>query len=411
MNQTKNKTTKNANNDFFIEVIEEARLSVFRLFSELFQYNSFLKLFLSDFLFLSFFLSLLFEVNIRQFVLLQIKKYLMCNISKENLNKFNFQLTQMINQIYPSLNDNKECLILIEDIIKMMNSVKSFILNNIDQIQPFCQALTATFDFLDNSEHSRNIFYEIISLFTLVPGIQLDSIEKPLKNFRKINSDEYQSLLNLLASKILTDSISEFEIKNGNLMNILFRVFLHHSEVDIIGLSTKLCAYSHKNCFILHRCKYDILILDYVLKHRNDEEGSESLVHIPSILNNVFLISSVVSSPAVVRKFISLFIPIDNRYISTIHHLLLNPLKNILERAQEIPWSTFSLSQTVSIPIDSMKQQLDKDSFSFTCWIYFEGATNNLKRNEKINILTLLNSEMKTVFQFLYNWKCFLYSR
>ncbi|KAK8897791.1 hypothetical protein M9Y10_000019 [Tritrichomonas musculus] len=388
---------RNEDVDLTIEVIEEARLSIFRLFSELFNYNSFLKLFLSDVLFLSFFLSLLFEVNIRKFVLRELEKYLKCDISKENLNRFIFQLTQMINQICPSLSDGKEGLVLLEDIVQMLNSVRNLRLSKLEQVHSLCQSLMTTFDSLDTSDLSRRIFYQIVTLFTLVPNIELDSIEKPLKKFGVLKNDEYHCLLNLLASKFLSDMNADFEIRNGNLMNILFRVFLNHSEVDIIELSTKLCRHLNKNCFTLHKCSYDILILDYVIKHRNDDDENV-LKTIPSILENVVLISSVISSPVVVRKFISLFIPIDNRYTSSIHHLLLHPLKMILERAHEIPSSTFSLSQAVSKQIESMK--LEKDSFTFTCWIYFEGVHYQKKEKARINILALLNSDMKPFFTF-----------
>lgn len=395
--QTSEFTLSETNKPFYdlsIQVIEESRLSLFRLFLGLFEYNSFLKVFLSDNLFLSFFLSFLFEINIRKFVLDELRIYLQTDLSKDQFTIFIFHLTQVINQVFPTLPDS-DGFKLIYDILVMLNSIPNLIFTYSDRMANLVLTVIDLFDLLETTEISKLVFDQIIKLITLMPGIKLDAIEKPLRQFGSLNQSEYQSILNLLACDLLKDNKLNFVIQNGHLMNILFRVFLNDTNMGITKLSAKLCQNENENCFVLHQCQYDLELLNYVLEHRNDDNSSQSIKQIPSILENVAIIASVVSSPVIVQRYISLFIPIDNRYISSIHHLLLKPLQLILEGAEKYPSNAISLSNPIQLPMESFKQFV-KDSFTFTCWIYSYGTLSN--DNELINIFSLLTTDDKPLF-------------
>ena len=419
---------KQEDSQFKIHYIEDARFSVLMLLFRIFDQKSYLALFFAENLFLSFFLTLLFEPNLRHLIIAQIKNYLTIdNLSNDQLIIFLIQLTQVIEQIILILPSN-DGFLLINDILSIIDSTS--LLKCSEVFVDFANSVKKVTDFLDDSELSRNIFYQLIKIFIPLksnsPHIpnklspretsevsssnssilisqnssysNTDFIEEPLKFYsNSITTKEYYLLICLLAGEFLNeedflkDHFSKFEIKNGSVMKILFHVFIDNTNIKVIDLSTRLCLHSKNNCIALHKCGFDIVLLDYLLEHRNDEHNA----YIPDILTNITCIASVISSPMVVQKFISLFIPIDNRYTTRIHHMLLQPLQMILTTALECPANTLQLNQAKSISISLAKQQIEKNGFTFTCWILY-------KNGSETNIFSLSNGD-NTFFSIKLN--------
>lgn len=383
-------------NTISVDCIEGARLAVFRLLFRIFSQQSFVFLFLKDILFLSFFLSLLFEKNVRPFILPHLKAYISSNLSDEKKEQYMMQICQIIEQVYGVL-PQRHAVDLISDILSSLSLSKIKPSLMID----LCRVLQGAIGFLDDSDMSRFVLLQIINFFTIVskgtqhlPKTCITSLEKPLTKFEDLCENDFNVCLCLLASDQLTSYTPTFIISNGCMMNVMFRVFYSNSSIDLLKFISDLCHFSENNCTILHHSFFDLTLLDFLMENRESDDPK-----IPRILDIISIIASVISSPAVVQRFISLFIPLDSRYLSKIHHLLLKPLLTIIQKAQICPSLTISLNRKYEQTISS-KAQFDKEGFAFTFWIYYKSCEN-------LNIFSLLNGEHKTIFSIGLNQNIF----
>lgn len=388
--------TAQFNKEISTECIELARTSLFRLLFRIFVNNYFVYCFLNDVLFLSFFVSLLFEEGIRSFILTQLKIYIERDLDNSQCELFMNQLCQVIDQannILPS----QAGLLLISDVLssfKTKSEVKLVL----------CDVLRNSLLCLDNSSLSRRVLYQIIRFFTMIskttsklPQECLTDLEMPLKRFDDLTRDDFNLMLCLLASDYLDDYQSTFSIKNGLLLSVMFHVFYKpkrnnavnqaSNDIDIVNYSLQICKYSIQNCIVCHKSGFDLTLLDFLIENRESDDGN-----IPTILTIITKIASVVSSPIVVQKFISLFIPIESRYISRIHSHLLKPLLQILREARNYPSLTFLLNHSrVLQSVVNNKQLLEHDGFSFVFWLYYDTG-------EITHIFSLFNNEDKGFF-------------
>ncbi|OHT05635.1 hypothetical protein TRFO_26513 [Tritrichomonas foetus] len=375
------------NKEISVPVIENARLSVFRLIFRIFIRTSFVYSFLSDVLFLSFFLSHLFEEKIRPFILSQLKIYISCELTTQQYDILLNQLCQVIEQIYNAL-PNKRGLNMISDILSTLTS------KNIkpELLLDLCDVLHDSLQYFDESELSHSVILQILSFFTNIskstqrlPNSSVKALEAPLKKFTNLTVQDFNACLCLLASENLNDFTPIFKIKNGDMLNIMFRVFFNNTEVDIVDTAYQLVCSSIQNCGICHKCHFDLALLDFLLENRDSDDP-----RISGILMILATIAGAISSPAVVQRFISLFIPVENRYSSKLHDKLLKPLLYILNRAQESPSLILPLNCKRILPIVSSKASLEK-GMTFTFWIFYDSG-------EETHIFTLLNGDERPFF-------------
>lgn len=342
--------------------IECARISLLRLISSCFANFEIAKLFLEDVLFLPFFLSLLYEKNIRYFILMHIQNYINSMLASENLV---LSICQIIDQACPYLPD-KKYLLLITDLVSIIRTSKNSDLSYIF----ICNSLKSQFDNYDNSKESYKLLIEIIKFFAIIdelPATNITALETPLKKFN-LGKKEFYELCCLLSGREV-EGEKLFNIKNGQTMNLLFHLYINNSEIDFIKYAQNLCAYSRNNCYKCHQCGFDISLLNYVLLNRDSNDPK-----ISEILSLVSTIALVISSPAVVQLYISLFVPFEGRYLSNIHHNLLKPLHSIFANSLDNPYISFPLSFEYTQKIQFQKDLLS--SFSFIFWICYDSISN-----------------------------------
>ena len=377
------------NNEISTPCIEAARLSVFRLIFRIFIRTSFIHQFLNDVLFLSFFLSHLFEENIRPFIISQLKIYISSDLTPAQYEKLLNQLCQVIEQVYNIL-PNKRGLNMLSDILSLLTSKNT----KPNLMLGLCSAFHGALQYFDDSNLSKIVLLKIMKLFTLISkttqSLSKESIlalEAPLKKFKKLSLNDFNAVLCLLASEILRDFSPTFKIKNGPMINIMFRVFYDSKDpnINIVNTAKSLVNASTQNCIICHQCHFDITLLNFLKENRESDDP-----RISEILMIIATIAGVISSPGVVQSYISLFIPVDNRYSSKLHHFLLTPLLHIFTRAQECPSLILPLQQSRIITIDTSKSQL-MEGMTFTFWLLYESG-------KETKIFTLLNGDDKPFF-------------
>lgn len=346
--------------------VEAARISLFRMMFHLFQTETYLDMFFKDPLFLSFFMSLLYEKNVRPFALRQIRKYMATGIQNDFFCTCAIQVVEQIPGNLPEI----RAYSLETDLFETINSSESFV----KPMLPLADAIQRQFEYFDASEGARKLLMQIMVFFTLSSKIKplspsnLIQLETALARFDGLGLEEYDALVSLLAGELLQERIPDFEIKNGHVLHMLFRFFGESTEVDIIGFINKLCIFSPANCIACNQSRFDQELLDYVLKHQD-----ENTPKISEILILVSTIACVISSPAVVQKFISLFIPVESRYITCINQKLLQPLQLIFTRERERPSVSVPIDRPIDEAIPSTGYNI-KNGFTFVSWIYFEEA-------------------------------------
>ncbi|KAK8866948.1 hypothetical protein M9Y10_009917 [Tritrichomonas musculus] len=371
-----------------VKCIESARLSVFRLIFRIFISTSFVYSFLNDILFMSFFFSLLFEENIRPFVLSQLKVYITCDLDAGQYEIFMSQLCQVIDQVCRVL-PQKSAFYLISDTLSTLIASKMKPELMID----LCYVLQRSLQFFDDSDMSRFLLLQIISFFTMIsrttsklPISCISSLEIPLKNFKDLGENDFNALLCLSAADKLTSYKPNFIIKNGEMINTMFHVFYSKPEINIVDFINKLSHYNIKNCVILHQSHFDLNLLDFLIENRESDDPN-----IPRILDVVSTIASCISSPAVVQRYIALFIPAENRYLTKTHQYLLKPLLTAFQRAQMSPSLVLPLNKRYIIPTTVSKTQFEKEGFTFAFWLYYTTS-------DETTIFCLLNGDEKPYF-------------
>ena len=104
----------------------------------------------------------------------------------------------------------------------------------------------------------------------------------PLKKFNNLCENDFNALICLLAGEKLTSYKPAFLIKNGEMLNVMFRVFYNKQELDIIDFINKLSHYNIKNCVTLHQSHFDLSLLDFLIENRESDDPN-----IPQILETI----------------------------------------------------------------------------------------------------------------------------
>jgi hypothetical protein len=209
-----------------------------------------------------------------------------------------------------------------------------------------------------------------------------EALGNALERFPTPDQEDFDALVGLLAQDRMIRMDEVVHIRNPYIMNVLFRCFHSDKSFRVLEFVNQLCAKSRANCRLCHQSKFDLCLLDYVHQHRDSADDS-----IPGILTTVSTIACVVSSPVVVQRYISLLLPIESRFLSENHHLLIAPLTLIFRRARESPSVAISCSH-----IFTFNTLFPKSGFTFTCWICLDilGGSHILSIiNDETPLLTL----------------------
>jgi hypothetical protein len=344
--------------------IEQTRLSLLRLLAILLRDPALMPLFFGDQVFLPFFMSLLFEKNIRPFVLENLEKYMTQKVAGDIFCEVVMKIVEYVTFSFHDDSIRESSLLLQRDLLRTINKLRLY-----QTLVPVCANFPNQLPLFSDSKAARELLFEIVQFFigvTPICGLSHDNLaglEIALGKFETLEVEEHRHLLSLVAGEMLQDFAPKFQIQNGAVMNVLFRLFQKDSQLNIVSFANDLCD-RHSNCFALHQCGFDVELLNYVLAHRDVEDPA-----IFQILLAVSTITCVVSSPVVVQQYISLFVPVERRFISENHHLLVQSLQLMLTRAREWPASTVSLAKTITQPIGILKT-----GFTFVCWVFFESG-------------------------------------
>ncbi|OHT00323.1 hypothetical protein TRFO_07987 [Tritrichomonas foetus] len=178
----------------------------------------------------------------------------------------------------------------------------------------------------------------------------------------------YQRFLQICASDSSLSTTPAFKIRQVHALMYLVKLFLHTDmKVEIVEFCGKLCDYSQYNSFQCHKAQLDLVLLDKLLDVWYGEVDPK---FVQATLYLLGKIASVISSPIVVQKFVSLLCPIENKRLSIFFMNVMNTLNSIVSSTLKKPESFIPIKSSNVIRYSS--QSLIDTGLTFYTWIYIE---------------------------------------
>lgn len=177
-------------------------------------------------------------------------------------------------------------------------------------------------------------FLTLMSRFYPITSVEANIIGKAITS---IFEDEpshpvYMALVNLAAGKQLDALSPDFLIKQPSALPIFISSFKKSSRLmGNLQFIEQLCLFSSTNARQCQKGKLDIALLDLVLENPSDKKV------VKKSLSLIGKIASVSSSRTAVQKFISMFCPIDGKYVNPLLDDAVDEMSTILSNGHNIP--------------------------------------------------------------------------
>lgn len=351
--------------------IEIARVSLLVFMSTVLQIDEINSVWFNSDFFMSMFLSYLFEISLRHFVLVNIQNMWM----KGRIDIRYF--ISIIETCKHSMED-KRTLELLTDLIRTI----CFVIENQQlENQPFkpihetiCSTLK---NFVPKDETSRIFLNQIIDYLIdvsdslMLDPSALDALASSIIGDQEMYTPNLQNkLIKLIAGNSPITIPNQIMIKQIYVLPILVNIYLNKSNiVEILEFIESLVIYSSENGISCHRSKFDILLLDLINKKKMDEDDE----FIEPAIRLISKIASVESSTPVVLRFIALFAPDKERKISKKHLFFIQSMTDIIRSKNRIPQSYIPMAEnSPQVNIKGINGSHLNKGFTFVCWLLFD---------------------------------------
>lgn len=242
-------------------------------------------------------------------------------------------------------------------------------------------------------------FLACTSIDHTIIGSELILVESALMQLTQNHNKIKDKLIQIIAGQGLSVTLPNFIIRQPQLLCSYLRIFFNSdSFYESFDFISKLCSFSSENCIKCHEGGVDIFIIDTIDKWRVEQSSDIYLEKIKHILPIFVQIASVVSSVSVVQRYISLLCPIETKYLTPYHELIIDSFNSILMNSKTIPAASYPLLPDHSLEIKGIPLQSSPNGFSFSFWFY---PTQN-ESDYKHNILILNDSQKHSFSISLY---------
>ena len=384
-------------------IIEISRTSIFLFILHLMNSSKTQVLLYSNHIFVSFFLSFLFEVSLRKFILSNLLLFL----SKQDT--ISDSLVEMLSQIIqicsPSFPDEK-FVTLVFDMIQTLIDVLTHRRSITEYFEPLCAPIFASLNQLTSSGLNYDIellqhyillcvqFFALTAFTQTVSFPQIAILEKAIQTIFSHNIPQQlvNRLIQMMAGEISPTLTPTFIIHQPKVLQLFMKISLNDVNfLEKINFVDQLCQFSALNCQRCRLSDFDLFLIDLI------QERTEPKI-VSALLNLFQHIATSNSSVSVVQRFISLLAPKDGRTIHMNMPLYLNTMNNIISSAVRLPVVSMPLNRNSSI-VDVQGFSLSDldNSFTFLFWIYVD--TTNAQY--KPNIFCLTDSRSNKIEFFL----------
>lgn len=352
--------------------VKKAVSTVFYFLSVLFLDISLANIFFKDQFFSSVFLSFLFERGISDFILSQIKVFL---IQTENIESSS--IPSVINSIFgiivielpkmKNLELGLNLLRMLNEVLSVNPSFSEFFIISLD-------SLYQNLDKLDSNQISRQFFFEFLNFLNRIPPSYKNSddmVNHMYKSTCNIFGNDVQDLFISSLSVMYRDSYAErFElslIRDPMIPKYLFRVYDSINKLpELCDFISQLCRYSSSNCMVLHKCEFDLLLLNSIKNRMKSPNEDQYLIE--KILSVFEDIASQSSSPFITRRFLSLFCPIDGSIFPMPYGILFKKLTSLYSSALKDSSTALPLLPDPNLILEKIIENPNKLTFVF--WVY-----------------------------------------
>ncbi|EAY11976.1 Beige/BEACH domain containing protein [Trichomonas vaginalis G3] len=171
-------------------------------------------------------------------------------------------------------------------------------------------------------------------------------------------------LINICAGQKVESMRLPFDLKQPKFFGVLLRLIKNDTEklqiiIEIINL---ICQNFQNSRLLLHNHGIDAHIIDIIKDAKDD-------VLIDTCIAVIKQITSLVSSAAVVNKFVSLLLPINEKYFPRYQEKILTFLNGLITDALRQPLCGYTITKTSSPYVRGLKSEQFID-FSFSIWLY-----------------------------------------
>ena len=362
-------------NEKGVENAEVARTAVFHVLSKFFQSTDIQQHFFSNSYFTSCFLSFLFEANLTNFIISQCMLYLSkCSLKSSELPDNISKIAGFLSISFP----DKDCLKLATKIVRLLYNCFITQTENGLTFKGVIKTFRESFLSLDNSEESRVYFHTCIELFVVSLGDDpmksedLNSFEEGIS--KVFSSENYSDLSEKLIMYMAGDIAARFEknimIHEPYVLFLLFKLYEQIGKlIDICYYVERLCKFSQTNCVVCHKCEFDLFIVNKIIDFWPHKDKK---LEIQALFPLFTTIAQVISSAAVVQRYISLICPIKH-YLSPNFTIALDELINMFLVVYKEPMTIIPLFDTQPFFQQTISM---KGKITFTFWIKIEQMTN-----------------------------------
>lgn len=158
-------------------------------------------------------------------------------------------------------------------------------------------------------------------------------------------------------------------IKYPLIFKMLVNIFYPLFTTKVLDYISSLCNYSDLNCVSAHRADVNLYLTQKLLEERKGKTIDDELVD--QILSLLHKIGSVISSPIIVNKYISLFCS-QNGVLSKYYDKYLKVLSDWLQNNLVVPKETIPLEPLFAIEVKMNGTFNPNDGFTFTSWVYLD---------------------------------------
>lgn len=354
--------------------IEVARTSILLLISRVLGVKEAMPLFFTNQLFVSFFLSFVFEVPLRSYVLSHLLAFL--SKGQDTVSDVLINMLVQIIQISSPLFPEEKFVILANDIVETLNEVLVHQRSITKYFEPLCAPIFDSLSRLVDSELAHHYIIQCITFFSLtaltqtVQSSQLFALETAIQTV--FGNDIPQQLINkiiqMIAGEVVPSLNPTFLIRQPAVLELLLKISLKSNNLrETVQFIDQLCLFSASNCQACHVSEFDLFLIDFIKEMKNGP------IEIVSALLLLFQhIASSISSVAVVQRYISLFSPIDGRRIPLNLELYLRTINNIIAASARLPEASLPLTkESTVVDIHGVPSDV-ANGFTFVFWIYLD---------------------------------------
>lgn len=336
-------------------------------------------------------LVFLYEPKIRDFVLSNIRNFLV-NGKETDCNMLHY-LMNIIDITCPMFPD-KQSVELVSDVLRTISEVMIHKWQVSKLFENLLFTLMKCGGKLGQGKENEEFLDNFIGYLTQITNIhfltspELNALENIVRNIFE-NEPPIKIFLKLVqvaASSALASQSTSVIIKQPKVLHIVLDLFKESPHFgEVVRFLGGLCQYSYKNCLALHIGEIDLKLIAILKSGLGD-----------SLLSDIFTalnrISIVISSVTVMQRYISLLCP-QNGIITQLNIDALRAITANMSLARRIPLVSMPFSNESTVTIKDVQTSFIEKSWALTIWTWYEPDSAQYKPR----LILLQESEDKLI--------------